>query len=70
MLLKQIINKSVYGTVGYISSQDDIDLLDSYILYNLPILKEFKHIVVATNYSSQYQLQNSPYQLIFQRAHY
>ena len=30
MLLKQIINKSVYGTVGYISSQDDIDLLESY----------------------------------------
>ena len=59
MLLKQIINKSVYGTVGYISSQDDIDLLDSYISYNLPILKEFKHIVVATNYSSQYQLQNT-----------
>jgi hypothetical protein len=50
MNLKQLINKSVYGTIGYISSQDDIDLLESYILYNLPILKEFKHIVVATNY--------------------
>jgi hypothetical protein len=50
MNLKQLINKSVYGTIGYISSQDDIDLLESYILYNLPVLKEFKHIVVATNY--------------------
>jgi hypothetical protein len=50
MLLKELLNKSVYGTIGYISSQDDIDLLESYILYNLPILKEFKHIVVATNY--------------------
>jgi hypothetical protein len=50
MILKQLINKSVYGTIGYISSQDDIDLLESYILYNLLVLKEFKHIVVATNY--------------------
>ena len=50
MNLKQLINKSVYGTIGYITSQDDIDLLEPYILYNLPVLKEFKHIVVATNY--------------------
>lgn len=50
MILKTLINKSVYGTIGYISSQDDIDLLESYILYNLPVLKEFKHIVVASNY--------------------
>jgi hypothetical protein len=50
MNLKQLINKSVYGSIGYISSQDDIDLLEQYILYNLPVLKEFKHIVVATNY--------------------
>lgn len=51
MLLKNLINKSIYGTIGYISSQDDIDLLEQYLVYNLPILKEFKHIVVATNYS-------------------
>jgi hypothetical protein len=50
MLLKKLLNKSVYGSIGYISSQDDIDLLEQYILYNLPVLKEFKHIVVATNY--------------------
>jgi hypothetical protein len=50
MNLKQLINKSVYGTIGYISSQDDLDLLEQYILYNLPVLKEFKQIVVATNY--------------------
>jgi hypothetical protein len=50
MNLKQLINKSIYGSIGYISSQDDIDLLEQYILYNLPVLKEFKHIVVATNY--------------------
>jgi hypothetical protein len=50
MNLKQLINQSVYGTIGYISSQVDIDLLEQYILYNLPVLKEFKKIVVATNY--------------------
>ena len=51
MTLKDIINKSIYGTIGYISSQDDIDLLEQYILHNLPVLKEFKHVVVATNYN-------------------
>ena len=50
MNLKQLINKSIYGTIGYISSQDDLDTLESYILYNLPVLKEFKQIVIATNY--------------------
>jgi hypothetical protein len=50
MNLKQLINKSVYGTIGYISSQDDLDLLEQYILYNLPVLKEFKRIAVFTNY--------------------
>ena len=59
MNLKQLINKSIYGTVGYIASQDDIDILESYIVYNLPILKEFKHIVVATNYGSTFQSQNT-----------
>jgi hypothetical protein len=52
MNLKQLINKSVYGVVGYISSQNDLDLLEQYIFYNLPVLKEFKKIVVATNYKN------------------
>lgn len=52
MNLKQLINKSFYGTIGYISSQDDLNLLEQYILFNLPVLKEFKNIVVATNYKN------------------
>jgi hypothetical protein len=52
MNLKQLINKSVYGVVGYISSQNDLDLLEQYILYNLPVLKEFQKIVIATNYKN------------------
>jgi len=59
MNLKQIINKSIYGTVGYISSQDDLELLEQYIVYNSSILKEFKQIVVATNYGSPFKSQNS-----------
>lgn len=50
--IKQLANKSVYGTVGYISSQEDLELLEQYILYNLSVLKEFKQIIVATNYKS------------------
>jgi len=59
MFLKELVNKSIYGTIGYITSQDDIDLLESYILYNLPVLKEFKQIVVATNYGSPLQNKNT-----------
>jgi len=59
MNLKQLINKSVYGTVGYISSQDDLNLLEQYIVYNLPVLKEFKQIIVATNYSNLSLIENN-----------
>lgn len=52
MNLKQLINKSVYGTIGYISSQDDLEQLEQYIVHNLPVLKEFKQIIVATNYKN------------------
>jgi hypothetical protein len=59
MNLKQLINKSIYGTIGYISSQDDLNLLEQYILYNRPVLKEFKKIIVATNYSLPLQIANT-----------
>jgi hypothetical protein len=58
MVLKNLINKSIYGGMGYISSQDNLDLLEQYILYNLPVLKEFKQVVVATNYGSPLQSKN------------
>lgn len=59
MLLKELINKSVYGTIGYISSQEDLETIEQYILYNLPVLKEFKQIVIATNYGSNFQIENT-----------
>ena len=52
MLLKEIINKSYYGIIGYVSSLDDISKIEQYINYNLPVLKEFKNILIATNYSN------------------
>jgi hypothetical protein len=58
MILKELINKSIYGTIGYISSQDDINTLESYIVYNLPVLKEFKQIIVVTNYKNYPELVN------------
>ncbi len=45
--------------MGFISSRNDIDLLERYILCNLPVLKEFKQIIVATNYGSPLQNENA-----------
>ena len=50
MQVKDLVNKSYYGTVGYISSVKDLEILESYILHNIKILKEYKGIIVATNY--------------------
>jgi hypothetical protein len=52
MVVKELINKSVYGTIGYIGSLEDIDRTEQYVLYNLPILQEYKNIIVATNFNS------------------
>jgi hypothetical protein len=56
MTLQKIINKSYYGSIGYISSKEDIDLLERYIIYNLPVLKQFKQIISATNYKNHPEL--------------
>ena len=50
--LKSLIKQSIFGTVGYIKSISDLDLLERRIIHNLPVLKKFKSIIVATNYSS------------------
>jgi hypothetical protein len=59
MLLKKLINKSAYGTIGYIGSKKDLEILESYILYNLGVLKEYNQIIVATNYGSPFQEENT-----------
>ena len=52
MNLKQLTNKSIYGTVGYIGTSLDIETLEQYILYNLLVLKEYKQVIIATNYKN------------------
>jgi len=52
MVVKELINKSVYGTIGYIGSLEDIDRTEQYILYNLPVLQEYKNVIIATNFNS------------------
>ena len=52
MILKEIINKSYYGTISYIPNEEYFGILERYIKYNLEILKEYKGIIVATNYNN------------------
>jgi hypothetical protein len=50
MILKDIINKSYYGSVGYVSTLEDINRLEQYIIYNIPVLKEFINVITSTTY--------------------
>jgi len=59
MNLRQLINKSTYGTIGYIASEDDLIRMEQYLIYNLEVLKEFNNIIVATNYNGNFQEQNT-----------
>jgi hypothetical protein len=51
MVVKELINKSIYGTIGYINSLESINQTEQYILYNLSILQKYKNIIVATNFN-------------------
>ena len=51
MLLKELINKSYYGSIGYIKNQESIDTLGSYLLYNKPVLDEYKGHIFAFTYN-------------------
>ena len=52
MKLKDLINKSYYVANGFIESAESISILEKYITYNLDVLKEFKGVVIATNYKT------------------
>jgi hypothetical protein len=52
MDIQTLINKSYYGTQGYITNLEDLNTLESYINHNLPIINEYKNVIVATNFSS------------------
>ncbi len=59
MNLKTLINKSWYGTIGYIAKEEDLQVLEQYILFNMPVLQHFQNIVVATNYGNNFQEENN-----------
>lgn len=50
MILKKVINESWYGSIGYISNESSIELLGSYLLYNSPLLNEYKGHIFAFTY--------------------
>ena len=51
MLLKELINKSWYGSIGYINNNSDIELLGSYLLHNQLVLDEFEGHIFAFTYN-------------------
>lgn len=50
MSIKKLINKSWYGSIGYIKNNEDIVNFQSYLQYNYPVLKEFKGHIFAFTY--------------------
>jgi len=60
MNLKKLINKSCYGSIGYINNKTDIELLGSYLLHNKSVLDEFtNHIFTFTYKDLDNQLLNN-----------
>jgi hypothetical protein len=51
MNLKSLINKSWYGSIGFINNDSDIELLGSYLLYNKSVLDEYKGHIFAFTYN-------------------
>lgn len=50
MKLGEILARSVFGAVAYLEAADDLGRLERHIVHNLPVLREFAGVVVATNY--------------------
>ena len=65
MNLQQLINKSYYGSIGYISDENDVHLLKSYLQYNYPVLKEYKGHIFSFTYKELNvdELENTIYSL-------
>jgi hypothetical protein len=63
MVVRELMNKSAYGTIGYIDSQESIDKVEQYIKYNLDILEEYKNIIIATNFNLSEWIK--PYELMW-----
>jgi hypothetical protein len=53
MNLKQLINKSAYGTIGYIGSENDLIKTDKYFAYNREVINKYAYIIIATNFDNE-----------------
>jgi hypothetical protein len=53
MNLKQIINKSAYGTIGYVGVENDLVKIDKYFAYNREIINQYAQIIIATNFDNE-----------------
>ena len=51
MRFGDIVALSVYGTTGLLAGRADLEALEVAIRHNLPVLREFRQIMVATNYA-------------------
>ena len=50
MTFKEVMERSAYGTIGYIADPGDLQVLERHIVHNLPLLRRFTQVIVATNY--------------------
>jgi hypothetical protein len=53
MLLKELVNKSWYGSIGYLENSESIESVGSYLLYNTHVLNKYKGHIFAFTYNEQ-----------------
>ena len=51
MILKSLIHKSYYGSIGYIADSDSLELFGSYLLHNSHVLNKYKGHIFAFTYN-------------------
>jgi hypothetical protein len=61
MKFAEVLAGCVYGTIGYVAGRSDLQRLEQFIAHNLPVLRAFAAVVVATNYGdgSRRELQSA-----------
>ena len=59
MQFNEVMERSAYGTIGYIADPGDLQVLERHIVHNLPLLRAFTQMIVATNYGG-----GSPHELV------
>mgnify|MGYP003587013232 FL=1 len=50
MRFGEVLARSVYGTTGFIGAPGDLELLESRLVLNVPLLRQFECVVVASNF--------------------